>query len=135
MACYIQLKLRQHSGANDRPDQRRLRTLIKQVFPNTPAIIHLAQPQNGSSITTMLDRFVANGGKWDILGFSSYGGSTVAQSLVNAMAGFSTQFGKPFMQVEFGGPASSPELDGEGPDHLLSGRPKCWRSWFLLLGT
>jgi len=82
--------------------------MIKQVFPNTPTIIHLAQPQNGSSITTMLDRFVANGGKWDILGFSSYGGSTVAQSIVNAMAGFSAQFGKPFMQVEFGGPASSP---------------------------
>jgi len=82
--------------------------MTKEVFPNTPTIIHLAQPQNGSSITTMLDRFVANGGKWDILGFSSYGASSVAQSLVNAMAGFSAQYGKPFMQVEFGGPSSKP---------------------------
>ena len=55
--------------------------MVKEVFPGTPVIVHLAQPQNGSSITTMLNAFTSNGGQWDILGFSSYGAASLATSL------------------------------------------------------
>lgn len=80
---------------------------VKQVFPSAATIIHLAQPQNGSSITNMLNTFFANNGQCDMLGFSSYGASSYADSLTTAMAGFGSQYGKPFMQVENGGPSNN----------------------------
>jgi arabinogalactan endo-1,4-beta-galactosidase len=80
---------------------------IKAVFPNTPVIVHLAQPQKSSGITTMLNAFTSNGGKWDILGFSSYGSSSLASGLATTMINFGKQYGKPVMQVETGGPTSS----------------------------
>jgi arabinogalactan endo-1,4-beta-galactosidase len=79
---------------------------VKAIFPNAQCIIHLAQPQNGTAINTMLGGFVANGGKWDILGFSSYGDKTVAASLAATMIAFGQQYGKPIMQVEVGGKVS-----------------------------
>ncbi len=82
--------------------------MVKEVFPSALCMIHLAQPQTASGITNMLTPFFANGGKCDILGFSSYGGYSVAASIVADMAGFATQYGKPYMQVEFGGASSNP---------------------------
>ena len=82
--------------------------MVKEVFPSTPVIVHLAQPQNGSSITTMLNAFTSNGGKWDILGFSSYGAASLATSLATDMINFGEQYGKPVMQAEVGGASNNP---------------------------
>lgn len=84
------------------------RSMVKEVFPNAQTMIHLAQPQTASNITPMLSGFFGNGGDIDILGFSSYGDYTVAASIVADMAGYASTYGKPFMQVEFGGPSNSP---------------------------
>jgi arabinogalactan endo-1,4-beta-galactosidase len=82
--------------------------MVKEVFPSTPTIIHLAQPQKSSGVTDMLNAYVANGGKWDITGFSSYGSGSEVAPIVANMAGFQKQYGKPVMQVEFGGNSNNP---------------------------
>ncbi|MGA3129536.1 MAG: glycosyl hydrolase 53 family protein [Terracidiphilus sp.] len=80
---------------------------VKAVFPSAQCIIHLAQPQDSGPIETFMSAYDGNGGKLDILGFSSYGSSSLAVSLANDMLGFGKTYGKPVMQVEFGGPVSS----------------------------
>lgn len=80
---------------------------VKQVFPNAIVMIHLASPQN-SSVPAFFSAYNANGGKWDMNGFSSYGSASLAASLVGDMKSVSDAYGKPFMQVEVGGPVSSP---------------------------
>jgi arabinogalactan endo-1,4-beta-galactosidase len=77
--------------------------MVKAVFPTTLAMIHLAQPQNYDVMQTFFSRYAANGGKWDINGFSSYGSADVAAGIVGNMKSISDAYGKPFMQVEFGG--------------------------------
>jgi arabinogalactan endo-1,4-beta-galactosidase len=81
---------------------------VKQVFPSAIVVIHLAQPQNYSSMQTFFSGFSGNGGKWDMNGFSSYGSASVAAGIVGNMKSISDTYGKPFMQVEFGGQAGSP---------------------------
>jgi len=82
--------------------------MSKQVFPSTPVLVHLAQPQNLTSIQAFLDAYRANGGKWDITGLSSYAqGSNVAGVLAN-MRTIQTSYGKPVLQVEYGGPVTKP---------------------------
>ena len=82
--------------------------MSKQVFPSTPVLVHLAQPQNLSSIQTFLDAYRDNGGKWDITGLSSYAqGSNVAGVLAN-MQTIQSTYGKPVLQVEYGGPVGKP---------------------------
>jgi arabinogalactan endo-1,4-beta-galactosidase len=76
---------------------------VKAVFPATPVLIHLAQPQNFASMQTFFSRYSANGGKWDMSVFSSYGSASVAAGIVANMKSISDTYGKPFMQVEFGG--------------------------------
>lgn len=44
----------------------------KQIFPTTPVMIHLAQPQKMDSIRSFMNAYRGNGGKWDIIGLSSY---------------------------------------------------------------
>ncbi|WP_211244170.1 glycosyl hydrolase 53 family protein [Actinospica robiniae] len=77
--------------------------MVKEVFPSALVMIHLAQPQNYSSLTTFFSGFSGNGGKWDMNGFSSYGSASVAAGIVANMASISNAYGKPYMQVEFGG--------------------------------
>jgi arabinogalactan endo-1,4-beta-galactosidase len=80
---------------------------VKTVFPSCNIVIHVAGPQN-SSATAMLDAYQANGGKWDITGFSSYAsGSDVPGVQANA-ASWVARYGKPIMQVEIGGPETDP---------------------------
>jgi arabinogalactan endo-1,4-beta-galactosidase len=80
---------------------------IKAVFPNCNVVIHVAGPQNASA-TAMLDAYQANGGKWDITGFSSYAsGGDVPGVQANA-ASWVARYGKPIMQVEVGGPVTDP---------------------------
>ena len=82
--------------------------MVKQVFPSTPVLIHLAQPQNFTSVQNFLNAYQANGGQWDITAFSSYaGGSNVPVVLTN-MKTAQSQWGRPVMQVEFGGKVTSP---------------------------
>lgn len=76
---------------------------VKAVFSSAKVIIHLAQPQNYDVITNFLNAYKNNGGKWDITGFSSYGSASAASGIVGNMHSAQTTWGKPVMQVEFGG--------------------------------
>ncbi len=80
---------------------------VKNVFPSAIVMIHLASPQH-SSVAAFFKAFSAHGGKWDMNGFSSYGTAGQAVGLVAAMKSVSNAYGKPYMQVEFGGPVSDP---------------------------
>jgi arabinogalactan endo-1,4-beta-galactosidase len=80
--------------------------MSKQIFPSTPVLVHLAQPQNLTSIQTFLNAYRDNGGRWDITGLSSYAaGSNVPVVLAN-MQTIQSSYGKPVLQVEFGGPVT-----------------------------
>jgi arabinogalactan endo-1,4-beta-galactosidase len=81
--------------------------MVKEVFPSALVMIHLAQPQNYGSMTTFFSAFSGNGGTWDMNGFSSYGSAGVAAGIVANMASISKAYGKPYMQVEFGGAVSN----------------------------
>jgi len=81
---------------------------LKDVFPDVPAIIHLAQPQDGSSIEAFYNAYIEYGGKWDICGFSSYGSGSEVAPIASAMIGFGQMYNHPIMQVEFGGPEDNP---------------------------
>jgi arabinogalactan endo-1,4-beta-galactosidase len=91
--------------------------MVKEVFPSVPVLIHLAQPQYSSSIEAFFNAYVANGGKWDISAFSSYGsGSSTIAGIISNINTYKSLYGKPVMQVEFGGPedrASRVETDLE----------------------
>ncbi|MFF5369945.1 glycosyl hydrolase 53 family protein [Streptomyces sp. NPDC013187] len=78
-------------------------TQVKTVSPNSTVCIHLAQPQKYDVMTTFFSRFAANGGKWDMSVFSSYGSADVAPGIVENMRKISAAYGKPFLQSEFGG--------------------------------
>lgn len=78
--------------------------MVKEVFPSTQVLIHLAQPQNATPITNFFNAYVAHGGKWDISAFSSYGsGSATISGIISNIDSYETTYGKPVMQVEFGG--------------------------------
>ncbi len=82
--------------------------MVKQVFPSTAVLLHLAQPQKLDSIQNFLNAYQANGGKWDITGLSSYAqGGNVPGVLAN-METIQSSYGKPVMQVEYGGPLDKP---------------------------
>ena len=82
--------------------------MVKLVFPSTPVLIHLAQPQKLSVIENFFDTYKSNGGKWDITAFSSYGSGSNISGIVSNMATIQSRYGKSVMQVEFGGPVSKP---------------------------
>ncbi|HET8841168.1 MAG TPA: glycosyl hydrolase 53 family protein [Ktedonobacteraceae bacterium] len=78
--------------------------MVKEVFPSTPVLIHLAQPQNATSIENFFNAYVANGGRWDISAFSSYGsGSSTISTIISNINTYKSLYGKPVIQVEFGG--------------------------------
>jgi arabinogalactan endo-1,4-beta-galactosidase len=78
-------------------------TQVKAVSPSSVVCIHLAQPQKYDVMTTFFSRYAANGGKWDMSVFSSYGSADVAPGIVANMKKISEAYGKPFLQSEFGG--------------------------------
>ena len=84
---------------------------VKQVFPGAIVMIHLASPQH-SSVAAFFKAYSGHGGKWDMNGFSSYGSASAAAGLVTDMKSVSAAYGKPYMQVEFGGPVSNPSGTG-----------------------
>jgi arabinogalactan endo-1,4-beta-galactosidase len=81
---------------------------VKAVFPSVPVLIHLGQPQNTSVIENFFDTYKSNGGNWDITAFSSYGSGSSIPGIITNMATYQSRYGKPVMQVEFGGPVSNP---------------------------
>lgn len=80
--------------------------MVKEVFPSAIVMIHLASPQH-STVASFFSAFSSQGGKWDMNGFSSYGSASAAAGLVADMKSVSNAYGKPYMQVEFGGPVSN----------------------------
>ncbi|MDX3229731.1 glycosyl hydrolase 53 family protein [Streptomyces sp. ME19-01-6] len=83
--------------------------MVKTVFPSASVLIHLAQPQKYDAIKAFLDAYVAHGGKWDITAFSSYGSASAAPGIVGNMNSARQTYGKPVMQVEFGGRVDRPD--------------------------
>jgi arabinogalactan endo-1,4-beta-galactosidase len=79
---------------------------VKEVFPSTPVLIHLAQPQNITVVENFFDTYKSNGGNWDITAFSSYGSGSNIPGIITNMSTIQSRYGKPVMQVEFGGPES-----------------------------
>src|SRR5947199_330408 len=58
-------------------------------------------------MTTFFNAYHGNGGRWDMSVFSSYGSASVASGIVANMQQISAQYGKPFMQTEYGGSSTS----------------------------
>ena len=105
--------------------------MVKEVFPSALVMIHTAQPQNYSSLTSFFSAYNGNGGKWDMNGFSSYGSASVAAGIVANMKSISDAYGKPYMQVEFGGNESALEayltaLKNDGGQGLLYWEPEVY---------
>jgi len=82
--------------------------MVKEVSSGSQVLIHLAQPQNYTSLETFFSVYSGNGGQWDMSVFSSYGSASEAAGIVANMAKIAAAYDKPFMQVEFGGAVSSP---------------------------
>jgi arabinogalactan endo-1,4-beta-galactosidase len=93
---------------------------VKDVFPNVPCIIHLAQPQD-SGIEPFFNAYVQYGGKWDITGFSSYGSGSEVSGIVADMANYQAMYNHPVMQVEFGGPENNPSGTQSSLEGYISG--------------
>jgi len=76
---------------------------VKAVFPSALVMIHLAQPQKYDVVTTFFNGYQSHGGNWDVTGFSSYGAASAAPAIVANMKSARDTWGRPVMQVEFGG--------------------------------
>ncbi len=76
----------------------------KVIFPNILVIIHVGQPQNAAA-ATFWSRFSANGGKFDVMGFSSYAAGSNIPGVFSNMKSLQATYAstKPVIQVEFGG--------------------------------
>jgi arabinogalactan endo-1,4-beta-galactosidase len=88
---------------------------VKEVSPNSTVLIHLAQPQNYTPLQNFFSAYHGNGGQWDMSVFSSYGSASVASGIVGNMQSIPSAYGKPFMQVEFGGSVNSPGSTEQHP--------------------
>ncbi len=94
---------------------------IKSAFPSTQVLVHLAQPQNLSSAENFLNAYRSNGGTWDITGLSSYAqGGNIAGVLAN-MGTIQSTYGKPVMQVEYGGPLTKATQVRDGLTQFITG--------------
>jgi arabinogalactan endo-1,4-beta-galactosidase len=93
----------------------------KQIFPTTPVMIHLAQPQKLDSIRNFMNAYRGNGGKWDITGLSSYAAGSNVSTVLNSMRTIQSSYGKPIMQVEFGGPVSKETQTRDALRQFVSG--------------
>jgi len=94
---------------------------VKAVFPSALTIIHLAQPQNYTSITTFLNAYQSHGGQWDVTGFSSYGSASAAPGIVANMKSARDTWGRPVVQVEFGGRYDQPTQTARAMTAYING--------------
>ena len=84
---------------------------VKDVFPNTPVIVHLANCHDNANFRWIFDGLSANGGKFDIIGASSYpvhapnhtwqSANTACLNNLNDMV---SRYGAPVMITEVGVP-------------------------------
>lgn len=81
---------------------------VKYVFPSTKILVHCGQPQKLDSVQNFLTKYRDNGGLWDITGLSSYAQGSNVPGLLSAMKTLQDTYGKPVMQVEYGGPLAKP---------------------------
>ncbi|MFJ8955111.1 glycosyl hydrolase 53 family protein [Streptomyces sp. NPDC102381] len=83
-------------------------TQVKYVFPSALTLVHLGQPQNLSNVQNFLNAYQDNGGEWDITGLSSYAQGGNVPTVLSNMETIQSTYGKPVMQVEYGGPLGKP---------------------------
>ncbi|MDX8056775.1 glycosyl hydrolase 53 family protein [Lentzea sp. BCCO 10_0798] len=93
----------------------------KQVFPATPVMVHLAQPQKMDSIQRFFNAYRGNGGKWDITGLSSYAQGSNVAPIIGNMRTIQSTYGKPIMHVEYGGPIGNPNQVRDGLKQFITG--------------
>ncbi|MFD8496695.1 glycosyl hydrolase 53 family protein [Amycolatopsis sp. NPDC059657] len=93
----------------------------KQIFPTTPVLVHLAQPQKLDSVRTFFNAYRGNGGKWDITGLSSYAQGSNVPVILGAMKTIQSSYGKPIMQVEYGGPIGNANQVRDSLRQLITG--------------
>jgi arabinogalactan endo-1,4-beta-galactosidase len=93
----------------------------KQVFPSTPVMVHLAQPQKMDSIQRFFNAYRGNGGKWDITGLSSYAQGSNVSPIIGNMRTIQSTYGKPIMHVEYGGPRGKANQVRDGLRQFISG--------------
>ncbi|MDQ0171326.1 glycosyl hydrolase 53 family protein [Paenibacillus tundrae] len=74
---------------------------VKAVSPSSVAMIHLAGPQR--DLESFLDPFFNNGGKTDLIGFSSYAGVNDIQFVGERAEYLHNKYNKPVMMAEVGG--------------------------------
>jgi arabinogalactan endo-1,4-beta-galactosidase len=96
-------------------------TAVKAAFPSTQVVIHLAQPQKLSGAENFFDTYKKLGGKWDVTGFSSYASGGALPGIISDMATVQSRYGKPVIQVEFGGPVTKPTQTAKDLTTLIKG--------------
>ncbi|CAH1208360.1 hypothetical protein PAECIP111892_03096 [Paenibacillus auburnensis] len=74
---------------------------VKSVSPSTIAMIHLAGPQR--NLEAFLDPFFSNGGKTDMIGFSSYAALDLQAGVASRAEELQAKYNKPVMMTEVGG--------------------------------
>jgi len=93
----------------------------KQVFPTTPVMVHLAQPQKMDSIQRFFNAYRGNGGRWDITALSSYAQGTNVSPILGSMRTIQSTYGKPVMHVEYGGPVDKANQVRDGLRQFITG--------------
>ena len=93
----------------------------KQVFPTTPVMVHLAQPQKMDSIQRFFNAYRGNGGKWDVTALSSYAQGSNVAPVLGSMRTIQSTYGKPVMHVEYGGPVGKANQVRDGLRQFITG--------------
>lgn len=96
-------------------------TMVKHVFPSALVLVHLAQPQNLSSVQNFLNAYRSNGGLWDVTGLSSYAQGGNIPGVLTNMQTIQSSYGKPVMHVEYGGPLTKATQVRDGLSTFVTG--------------
>lgn len=89
---------------------------VKDVFPNALVIVHLANCHNNDNFRWIFDGLKANGGKFDVIGASSYpttdtvlGWQTITKSCADNLDDMVVRYQVPVMLTEVGVPWDHPD--------------------------
>lgn len=84
---------------------------VKDIFPNTPVIVHLANCHDNANFRWIFDGLKANGGKFDIIGASAYPTNATGytwqaanSACLNNLNDMVSRYGAPVMITEVGVP-------------------------------
>ena len=123
---------------------------VKDVFPNTPVVVHLANCYDNDNFRWIFDGFQANGGKFDIIGASDYptnvSGYTWQQANAACLTNLNdmvSRYGAPVMITEVGVPWDHSSAQSIVADLIAKVRsvannqgiavfywePEAWPSW------